>query len=142
MVEVVAIGVASTVDVKSGATVEVGSPERSVDVAVLATSVRLGVSSGSVGEGLRVSVAGGGDTLSVSSGESVEDSAGLRIPGVSVTASGSAFTAGFIAHPRRSMRRRIAPSIKLTISLNRSSLGALARSMISPIPACKIACLL
>ena len=128
-VAVVAISVAAAVEVTSEAIVEVASLE---------TAVAVTVEGGSVGDGLRVSVEGGTVAVSVNAGGTVDVSVGLGATGVSVAAGNGTF----VPQPRRSMSSRIITRIKLTINLKRSSLVALARSMISPIPTCKVARLL
>ena len=139
---VAAVFVTASVEVESGETVGVDLLERGVDVSKLTALVEVAASVGGRGDGARVSVADGAETVSVNSGNAVNVSVLFETGEVSVIPGGISFGTALVAHPRRSMRRRIAPRMRLTMSLNRSSPGALARFMVSPVPAGEIARLL
>lgn len=139
---VAAVFVTASVEVESGETVGVDLLERGVDVSNLTVLVEVAASVGGRGDGTRVSVADGAETVSVNSGNAVNVSVLFETGEVSVIPGGISFGTALVAHPRRSMSRRIAPRMRLTMSLNRSSPGALARFMVSPVPAREIARLL
>jgi len=139
---VAAIFVTASVAVKSGETVGVDLMGRGVDVSKLTVLVEVAASVGGTVDETRVSVADGAEIVSVNSGNAVNVSVLSDIDEVSVIPGDISFGTAPVAHPRRTMRRRIAPRMRLTISLNRSSPGALARFMVSPVPAREFASLL
>jgi hypothetical protein len=114
---VVAVASGAGVDVASGALVGVEDSDVGATVGVLAASVSVGALVAEVTvEGSTVSVAGGAETVFV--GFSSSSGVALKFDAADVSAILGA--AAVVAHPRRSMSKRIAARIRLTTSLKRS----------------------